>query len=220
MKVTLKKLHIASLVATSRSFSQTAKDIKCSPTAVASAISSLEKELGVELFKRHRAQGVVLTEAGKDIIHQADRVLAKVDSFKKRAAAWIHAPVGELRVGCYTTLSHLVMPPALGKFSEQYPNVPVHVYEGSISTIEQQVCDNRVDVVLTFDFGFCQDLVREILTPAPTYVTVAIDSPEAERRFFCLEDLAELPMILFDMPRSRDYYLNLFRQRNLNPKIQ
>ena len=76
MKITLKKLHIASLVATSRSFSQTAKEIECSPSAVASAISSLEKELGVELFKRHRAQGVVLTEAGKDIVNQADRVLA------------------------------------------------------------------------------------------------------------------------------------------------
>ncbi|MGI9483752.1 MAG: LysR substrate-binding domain-containing protein [Hyphomicrobiales bacterium] len=45
-------------------------------------------------------------------------------------------------------------------------------------------------------------------------------APEAAKEAFRLEELAEMPMTLYDHPILRDYFMNFFRQRNLQPKIQ
>ena len=219
MNISFKKLQVAVSVARHHSISAASRELAISPSGVAAALDSLEDELGVLLFDRRPARGVSVTPAGRDIVARAETVLTELEGFKERASTWVHSLSGDIHVACFASLSPLVIPPVLKEFIVRYPNVRVHLQEGTATEIEAALRGGKADVVLSSDVGLRQDLPREILASAPTHVVLSEEAPEAQRPQLYLKDLADKPMILFDQPVSRDYFVMLFRQVNLRPKI-
>ncbi len=219
MNVSFRQLHIAASVARCRSITAASRELSLSPSGVAAALDSLESELGVRLFDRRPAKGVSITPAGRDVVARAVTVLAEMDGFKEHAFKWAHSLSGEIRIACFAPLSPLVFPLVLKEFIGRYPNVTVRLQEGTSTEIETALRDDKADVILTYDFGLRQDLPREVLASAPTHVVLAEDAPEARHSELHLSELADQPMILFDQPVSRDYFVLLFRERNLQPRI-
>ena len=219
MNITLKKLEVAAAVARNGSIAGAAADLALSPSGVAAALDGLEADIGVRIFDRRPAKGVALTPAGRDIVSNAEAILQDMDSFQENAINWIHSLSGVLHVGCFATFSPLFIPPVLREFTRRHPRVTVHIHEGTGEEIEKMIQDSSVDVALTYDFVLRQNLPREPLAPAPTHVVVAADAPEAKQDLLRLAQLSELPMILFDQPVSRNYFLSLFREAKLTPKV-
>ncbi len=219
MNISFKKLQVAVFVARHQSITAASRELAISSSGVAAALDSLEEELGVRLFDRQPARGVSVTPAGRDIVARAETVLAALEGFKERASNWVESQSGDIRVACFASLSPLVIPPVLKEFIERYPNVRVHLQEGTATEIEVALRGGKADVVLSYDFALRQDLPREVLAAAPTHVVLAEEAPEAQRPQLYLRELADKPMILFDQPVSRDYFVMLFRQVDLRPKI-
>lgn len=61
-------------VADAGSFSKAADKMYITPVSVMNQINALEKRIGVKLFERTN-QGVELTEAGKSIYHDAQKMI-------------------------------------------------------------------------------------------------------------------------------------------------
>jgi DNA-binding transcriptional LysR family regulator len=78
----------------------------------------------------------------------------------------------------------------------------------------------QIDVAITYDLGGADpDIAFEPLAPLPPHVIVSEDDPLANQPSTTVEELAELPMILLDLPLSREYFLSLFREAHLTPRI-
>jgi len=219
MNVTFKKLRVAVAVAKHGSISGAAADVALSPSGVAAALDALESDLGVRIFDRRPAKGVALTPAGRDIVSDAEDILEGLGAFYQSAVNWVHSLSGDLHVGCFATFSPLFIPPVLEEFTRRHPRVTVHLHEGSGEEIETMVQEGSVDIALTYDLSLRQNLRRDVLAPAPTHVVLAADAPEAKQNLLHLTQLCDLPMILFDQPISRNYFLSLFQEARLTPKI-
>jgi len=219
MNITIKKLTYAVAVARHRSISRAARELFVSQSGVSAAIDALESDLGTRLFHRQPARGVVATPAGREILARAQVLLDDVEAFKTFAADRGHDLAGELNVGCFTSLSFIVLPPVLKAFTERYPGITVHLHEGEVGEIQDLLHQGRVDVILSYDTGLRRDFECRVLAPAPPHAVFARDDPLARAPRVLLSDLAEAPMILFDQRVSRGYFQDLFAAAGCAPKI-
>ena len=72
--MTLQQLRYVIRAADSRSMNEAAKALYISQPSLSGAIKELEKEIGIELFKRS-SHGTVLTPEGKEKIQRVDAAL-------------------------------------------------------------------------------------------------------------------------------------------------
>jgi DNA-binding transcriptional LysR family regulator len=77
----------------------------------------------------------------------------------------------------------------------------------------------EIDAALTYDLDVSQDLAFEPLIELPPYVMLPADHPFATRASITAEDLVAEPMVLLDLPHSRDYFLSVFQKKGLRPNI-
>lgn len=61
------------------------------------------------------------------------------------------------------------------------------------------------------------DICFEPLAQLPPMVIVSELNPLANHRSTTLEALAQLPMVLLDLPLSREYFMSLFREAGVSP---
>jgi DNA-binding transcriptional LysR family regulator len=127
-------------VARSGTMRSAAERLYLSQPALSARIASLEKELEVRLFERHRT-GMSLSIAGQAFLPHAvaaeQAILAGTRIAKDVAAG----RDGEIMVGSGPAVSGYVMPELISQFQRRSPNVRVHFRAGTsqeiISLLEQ-----------------------------------------------------------------------------------
>jgi DNA-binding transcriptional LysR family regulator len=72
------------------SFTQAAKELSLTQSAVSHAIKALEKELGCRLFER-MGRKVTITPAGQQLLQHTDVILAEMKHARDDLAAFVHA---------------------------------------------------------------------------------------------------------------------------------
>jgi DNA-binding transcriptional LysR family regulator len=77
----------------------------------------------------------------------------------------------------------------------------------------------EIDVAITYDLEIPQDVVFEPLAALPPCVMLPAGHRFARRTAVSFTDLADEPMVLLDLPLSREYFLSLFQSSGLRPPI-
>ena len=114
-------------VADHRSFTRAAATLNRTQSAVSMQIKRLEVRLGVELFRRTKAN-VALSSAGEGFLGDARRMLALNDDAVGRLLE--RKVEGRVRLGVMDDYGALVVPPLLASFVAGYPNVRVEMETG------------------------------------------------------------------------------------------
>jgi DNA-binding transcriptional LysR family regulator len=103
-----------------------AKALAVNQTTVARRIESLEAALGLKLFERGQA-GSRLTEAGRDLVAEAEKVERAAAAFDNRARAHGRGLAGAIKITCSEILANAAITPALGHFRRQHPEVQIEL---------------------------------------------------------------------------------------------
>jgi DNA-binding transcriptional LysR family regulator len=111
-------------VAERGSFAEAARRLRRSPAAITRAVAELEARLGVRLLTR-TTRAVALTEAGRQFLAGAKRVLADLDEIERAAAGEGTAPRGELRVTAPILFGRLHVLPIVLEFLRRFADVSV-----------------------------------------------------------------------------------------------
>lgn len=93
-------------------------------TTVARRMEALEAAVGLKLFERGQT-GSRLTEAGQDLIAEAERMEQAAAGFANRVAGHQRGLSGVLRVTCTEILANLAVTPSLPEFRRLYPDLQV-----------------------------------------------------------------------------------------------
>jgi DNA-binding transcriptional LysR family regulator len=101
-----------------------AKALKINQTTVARRLEALEADVGLKLFERGQS-GSRLTEAGEDLVAEAERLEEAAASFDNRAAGHRRGLAGVLRVTATEILANLVVTPSLPEFRRRHPDIRV-----------------------------------------------------------------------------------------------
>ncbi len=218
-RLSLRALRYFVAAAETGSVTAGAQQVRVSQPSISAAIARLEADLKVQLFVRHHAKGLSLTLSGDRLLVQARSLLAHARELEQFAGAMGDAQRGEVSAGCFITLAPFLLPGLLAGFAERYPEVSVNIEEGNQAEVLEQLRSGRSEVALTYAYGLSDEFEAEVLAELPPRIILAQDHPLARRRSVSLKELAGAPMILLDLPHTRDYFLSLFRSVKIEPRV-
>ncbi|WP_439031030.1 LysR family transcriptional regulator [Gordonia terrae] len=216
---TLRQIEFFEAAARLGSFTAAAEACHSSQAAVSLALADLEKRVGVKLLVRRRAKGVLLTEAGARILADARRLLEAAGELERDAHSYSAALHGTLTIGCYLTLAPFVIPPVLDDFARRHAGLKVNVIEGAGDEMHEALLDGRCEVAFLYGDDSSASLVTTKVKTTEPYVILAAEHPLAQSDSVELSQLADLPMIMFDVPSARNA-AHILRSNGLTPSIR
>lgn len=201
--------------------SATAQSLYTSQPGISKQIRLLEDELGVEVFSRSGKHLTRITPAGEQIIATAGEILRKVDSIKQIAQEFSNERKGTLTLATTHTQARYALPPIIQKFIKNYPDVSLHMHQGT----PMQICEMTVDG--TADFAIATEALELFadLVMMPCYrwnrcVIVPKGHPLASGGELTLEALAEWPLVTYVFGfTGRSKLDDAFNNRGLSPKV-
>lgn len=219
MRFTLRQLSYFVAAGETGSVTRAAEQVNISQPSISAAISHLETEFGVQLFVRHHAQGLSLTPAGQRLLVAAKDALRTTYGLYDVASSAMGAVAGPINVGSFRTFAPLIIPELWQKFVARYPDVRMHVTEGSEAELLEGLRTARIDVALTYELSMTADMEFVPIAELPTYVLLSAGHPLATRSSLRLSELEEEPFVMLDLPLTRQYFLSLFDRVEAAPRI-
>ena len=224
LKITLKQIQYFVVVAEKKSFAAAAKILNISQPAITSAINLLEERLEVDLLLRHHAQGVTLTTAGHDLLARSRSLLVHAKELEVSTIDLSEKLHGRLNIGCFLTLSPMYMPKLITNFLNIHKEVDVRLFEGKQKELINGLRNGDYDFVFIYHVdsthAFDKDLEHYSLQRSTPHVIVSPDHRIASFKNIQLKQLVNYPMVLIDIEPSSEYFLGLFRKKDLNPFIK
>jgi DNA-binding transcriptional LysR family regulator len=141
----LKHLQALVAVADTGTFSGAADLLGTVQSNVSSHVARLERELAVLLVDR-AAGG--LTDEGEIVVERARRVTAELDAMVTDVGSLGREVVGTVRVGMIGTTARWLVPLLLARLAGDYPQITVHVSDGTSSTLEPQIVTHGLDLAV------------------------------------------------------------------------
>ncbi|MES2846530.1 MAG: LysR family transcriptional regulator [Pseudomonadota bacterium] len=219
LRFTLRQLEYLIAVADSGSVALAAERSHVSSPSISAAIAQLESEFGLHLFVRRHAQGLSLTEGGRQFVETARLVLSSATALNDRAAELTGQVRGPLSVGCLLTFAQVMLPRLRRSFAQSWPDVEFHQSERDQAGLFDDLRAARLDAALTYDMQIPADLTFLPLLSLDPYALLSEDHPLVGHASVTAADLAPHPMVLLDLPYSADYFLSFFSTQGLRPVI-
>ncbi len=201
--------------------SATAKSLYTSQPGISKQIRLLEDELGLEVFARSGKHLTRVTPAGESIIHTAGEILRKVENIKQIAQEFSNEKKGVLSLATTHTQARYALPPVISGFIKQYPDVALHMHQGSPTQIAEMAADGTVDfAIATEGLELFGDLIMMPCYRWNRCVVVPKGHPLCKVPKLTLEALAEYPIVTYVFGfTGRSKLDEAFSRRGLNPKV-
>ncbi len=219
LRFTFRQLEYLVSVGDTGTIAMAAQKLNVSSPSISAAISQLEAEFGIQLFVRHHAQGLSLTPGGRRVCNAAKLILNDAAALSDLTSEVSERPRGPISIGALTTLAPMISASLRRTFEETCPDAVVSMCEGNQIELLNMLGRAEIDVALTYDLEIPKDVDFEPLVSLPPIAILAAEHPLATAKSLTLQDLIDEPMILLDLPISRDYFLSLFHQAGLRPNI-
>lgn len=165
------------------SLSAAAQRLHCTASGVSQQISALEALVDVALLERTR-RGVVPTPAGWRLYDRCLTVLRAISDAQTELAEFSAGISGSVAAGFAPGLAKAVLPPALARFTEDYPRIDIEIGSGTADSLVAETFGGALD----FYVGqFVKPQVGLAATPIGRYPVALISG--ARRGFSSMEPI-------------------------------
>ena len=217
--VTLTQLRYFVEAASALSMTKAAEELRVAQSAVSAAIAQLERQVGTALFIRRHARGLVLTAAGEELLRDARGLLAHVGEVLDAARGRGDEVRGHIKLAFMITLVPFVLPDLLAELGANYPELEVEVLELEAGAVSDALRSGTVEAAMTYDLGLGPGVAREVIAEVPPYVILPPGHRLADQPEVRLGELVGEPMVLLDLPHSRDYFRDVVATSGTPPWI-
>jgi DNA-binding transcriptional LysR family regulator len=194
-------------VADTGSFTEAAYSIDLTQSAVSHALAALERELGVTLLERNHKGAVALTNVGQKIIPHVRALLAHAETIQQEARAARGLAIGKLRLGSIPCISPRLLAGVLTHFHQQYPDIEVVLFEGTLQEVQEWIGTSMIDV--GFVIHPAKEIESTLITTDEMQVLVSRGHRLHARTSITLKELREEQLI---MPRTGSGFPEIFHQ--------
>ncbi len=201
--------------------SAAAEALFTSQPGVSKQIRMLEDELGVQIFGRSGKHLTHVTPAGKEILAVAERVLGDVHNITAIAQDHIDESRGSLSIATTHTQARHALPDVVDRFRQRYPNVSLHMHQGTPMQIAEMAARGSVDfAIATEAIELFEDLVmmpcyrwnRSIIVPEGHAL---LDEPA-----LTLDAIARFPLVTYVFGfTGRSKLDKAFSEASLHPEV-
>ncbi|MCL3883346.1 LysR family transcriptional regulator [Marivita sp. GX14005] len=213
--ISLRQIDYVIAAAEAGSTAAAARALNVSQPSVSLAIAKVEDHFGRPLFARSAGQGIAPTEFGR-------RKLGELRSLRIQALSALDQRGSSsdiLNLGVFSTLGPRYAPALVSGFQETEPHARITLHEGDLGHLTHWLETGRIDLALIYDFGLPSALEITPLADVRPYGLVARAHPLAGRGTVAMAELLADPLILMNLPHSRDYFLTLAQMNGIRPRI-
>jgi DNA-binding transcriptional LysR family regulator len=162
-------LRTFSEVASSGSFSRTAKHLALSRGTVSKYIAALERRFGVRLLNR-TSRAVSLTDAGLLLLDRSRPILELADATRAELQDRARVPSGRLRISAPHGMELTELPALINDFFGHYPEVSISLV---LTNRMVDLAEEGVDIALRFGPSANENLIVRKLMPMALSVCAA-----------------------------------------------
>jgi LysR family cys regulon transcriptional activator len=219
------KLHqlryLAAVAQSGLNITAAADKLHTSQPGVSKQIKLLEDELGFQIFVRDGRTLTRVTPAGQQVIDRAIRILREVQNIKRLSDEFKDEARGSLSIATTHTQARYILPGVIAQFRETYPEVRLHLHQGTSEQLAEMAALDRADFVIATG----SQSLFEGYTLLPCYrwhrhVVVPRDHPLAKVRKPTLRQLAAHPIVTYVFSFSGPSSLQqIFAKEGLTPNV-
>ncbi len=201
--------------------SVTAQTLYTSQPGISKQIRLLEDELGVEIFSRSGKHLTRVTPAGEAILKITGEILSKVETIKQVALEFSDEEKGSLSIATTHTQARYALPAVIEKFIANYPDVSLHMHQGTPIQISEMAADGTVDfAIATEALELFSDLIMMPCYKWNRCIVVPEGHPLTKLSVLTLEDVARYPIVTYVFGfTGRSKLDDAFLSRGLSPKV-
>ncbi|MFE8069721.1 HTH-type transcriptional regulator CysB [Marinobacteraceae bacterium S3BR75-40.1] len=201
--------------------SATAQSLFTSQPGISKQIRLLEDELGVEVFARSGKHLTRITPAGETIIREAGEILRRVEGIKKIAQEFSNQRKGDLSIATTHTQARYALPPVIRGFIEEFPDVSLHMHQGTPMQISEMAANGVVDfAIATEALELFSDLIMMPCYRWNRCIIVPRNHPLTQVDKLTLEDVARFPLVTYVFGfTGRSRLDEAFQEAGLTPKV-
>jgi len=202
-----------------QNISKAAAILCTSQSGISKQIKLLEDELQLSLFHRNGRNLTGMTPDGQQILMLAREVLERADDIKQMAAELRHQQ-GTLTIAATHTQARYVLPFVVDRFLKQYPNIQLHMHQGTPEQVARLVEQGEADIgIATEALADCKSLIAMPCYQWNRCLIVKKGHPLVNQAV-TLENLVEYPIITYVSGiTGRQKIDDAFAERQLTPNI-
>jgi len=219
----IKTLKSFITVAKHKSFSEAARELHTVQPAISRHISSLETELGVNLFNRN-SRDVAITPAGEQLLKDATAILALTAQAKTQVKRAHNGQVGTLNIAYLSSACLSFMATLVRAYKSQFPQVHVTLFEMTATEQIEALKNEQVDIAFSrpLPSSIADEFTSHCIYTDTLVAIVSQSHQLADQPVINLAQLKDEPFIIF----NRDEALGLFdetillcKQAGFSPNI-
>lgn len=142
----MNNLKIFVTVAEKMNITEASRELFISQPAVSKAVKNLEASIDIKLFFRDKQNGLILTDAGKEILILARQMKLIENKIYHIASRENKLLRGKVKVGSFPAASTILLPETIAIFRSKYPLINIELKEGTSDQIKEWVADRTVDM--------------------------------------------------------------------------
>lgn len=147
MNIDLELYRVFYIVAKHKHMTKASEELHISQPAISQSIKKLEEQLGGTLFLRSN-KGMELTEEGKMFFEYVKGALELIRNAENEFTSFKDLSKGEIKIGCSTTLTKLILLDVLKKFHFDYPNINIDITNDLTSNLITDLKLGKLDFVI------------------------------------------------------------------------
>lgn len=147
MNIDLELYRIFYIVAKNKNMTKASEELHISQPAISQSIKKLEEQLSGTLFLRSN-KGMELTEEGKMFYEYVKGALELINNAENEFTSFKDLSKGEIKIGCSTTLTKLILIDVLKEFHNNYPNINIDIKNDLTSNLINDLKIGKLDFVI------------------------------------------------------------------------
>jgi len=215
--ISLKQIHYALAVERHLHFKRAAEECNISQSALSTALSEMEKQLGFQVFERDNRK-VLVTPLGRQVLDRARQIELQMEDLKKLADAQREPLSTPLSLGVIPTIGPYLLPRVLPPLQERYPNLKLDILEDQSAEVLDQLRRGALDaaiIALPYD---CEGLLTFPFWQEDLLWIVNSEDQCAKRKVATVDDfMASHLMLLKDGHCLTEHALSACKLESISP---
>ncbi len=142
--ISLKQIRYALAVERTLHFKKAAESCAVSQSALSTALSEMEKQLGFQLFERNNKQ-VLITPLGKQALEKAQEIKLLMDDLARLGESQGELLHTTMSIGIIPTICPYLLPVVLPTLQTEYPALQLHISEEQSHELVEKVRNGNLD---------------------------------------------------------------------------
>ncbi len=224
MKINLELYKVFYYTAKNMSFSEAAKQLFISQSAISQSIKSLETQLNTHLFIRNTKK-VHLTKEGQLLLNHIEPAMNLIHNGEDQIHQTQQLNMGHLHIGASDTICKYYLLPIIHHFHTQYPNIKLQITNRTSIQCVDLLQNGTVDFIVT---NLPNDSINDSMrvTKLKSFKDCFIAGPayaHLKNKNLTLSELVHYPLLMLEkQTTTRQFLYTLFHSLGLSvsPEVE